>query len=121
MKRPSAIWFGTVLLLYVVAKLAWTAAHIPSDPRYLIGKWQVVGIAVLGTVAFFTWYRFMRWPVAIYFLLSAVAAIPRVLAMQLSMLMVLSIAMVVFQGWAGVQLLILKKNEPNQTVHPTTL
>jgi len=105
MKRPFAVYLATAVLLLQVTQLVWIAAHIKSDPKYLIGNWQVVAIAVILTAFFYLEPRIGRWYVVPYFVLvglstlsklsQASSSVTGILAMLVAFLMIASAVMLV--------------------------
>lgn len=123
-KRPWIVWQSALVLAYVTGRLWWIAAQIPSDPRFLLGNREVVGLAALGTVAFFFWPRVLRWVVAPYFILSALGALPQLKEAPSAEWMIAGLVLALFQGYLGVRLFALKKDTvagplPSEPEKPT--
>jgi len=105
MKRPFAVYLATAVLLLQVGQLAWLAGHIKSDPKYVIGNWQVVGIAGIFTAFFYLKPRIGRWYVVPCFALVGLstfskvtqvsASVTGILAMGVAVLMIASAVLLV--------------------------
>jgi hypothetical protein len=105
MKRPFAVYLATAVLLLQVGQLAWIAGHIKSDPKYLIGNWQFVGIAVIFTAFFYLKPRIGRWYVVPYFAVVGLSTLSKasqvsvsltgILAMVVAVLMIASAVLLV--------------------------
>ncbi len=108
--QSLAIHLGTALLALITGKLAWLAFHIGDDSQYLVSKWAVVAFAA-GLTAAFAWKPYwLRWAVAPYFVLTALAALPKLLSQPMGMLVAVSLVVVMTQLVVGVSLLLLKRN-----------
>ena len=68
MKRPSIVYLGTALLVFVTVKLAWLAVQIPETGKHLIKNWQVGAFSAVITGLFFWKPRELRGIVAPYFI-----------------------------------------------------
>ena len=105
MKRPFAVYLATAVLLLQVGQLALIAGHIKSDPKYLIGNTQFVGIAVIFTAFFYLKPRIGRWYVVPYFALVGLSTLSKasqvsvsltgILAMVVAVLMIASAVLLV--------------------------
>jgi len=114
MKRPTIVYIGTALLVFVTARLAWIASHLEPNPKFLIGNWQVVGFSALMTALFYFKPMIMRWLVAPYFFIAALSSFGQLSKSGGSVASLLSLGMSVLFAYVGYGLFILKK-EPIQS------
>jgi hypothetical protein len=118
MKRPTIVYIGTALLVFVTARLAWTASQLEPNPKYLIGNWHVVGVSALITALFYYKPLIMRWLVAPYFFIAALSAFGQLSKSGVSVASLLGLGLSALFAYVGYGLVILKK-EPIQPPVPT--
>ncbi|AOS45954.1 hypothetical protein Verru16b_03045 [Lacunisphaera limnophila] len=93
-----------------VGQLAWLASHIKSDPKYLIGNWQVVGIAVVFSVFFYLKPRIGRWYVVPYFALVGLSTLSKLSQASYSLTGILGMVVAVLMFTSAVLLVRLPAN-----------